>query len=370
MLRILDRYLLRELAMYVLAITAVLLVVMAGGTFARVLQRVADGTYPATVMFRVLGLRMVPLLVGIFPLACFLGLLSAFGRLYHDSEMHVLASSGVGLRELLKPIVMLGLPIIIVVAVIALWLGPLAQRYSHQLVDQANRSVVATGLDAGRFSELPQGEGTMFVASMSRDGKQLEQVFLVRENQADGDDVESLKVITAERGELYYGDSESERYLALHDGWQFNINMGQDDWGRMQYVRNDVALSNVESSDESRGGIGSASPTLDLWHSDSHKAKAELAWRVAAPVTTLVLIILAIPLSRQAPRESRYGRIVIAIISYFIYFSLLSLARSLMGQGTLSNSLPIWSLHVLITVGSLLVLWKQYAPRKIRRRQA
>jgi lipopolysaccharide export system permease protein len=54
MLSILDRYFLRELAQTVAATVVVLLVVVAGSAFAKVLQQVANGSFPASVMFQVL----------------------------------------------------------------------------------------------------------------------------------------------------------------------------------------------------------------------------------------------------------------------------------------------------------------------------
>src|SRR5699024_12091573 len=112
MLRILDRYILRELAMSVLAVAIVLLVVLAGGTFARVLQQVAQGSFPASVMFAVLGLRMVSALTALLPLALFLGVLVALGRMYHDSEMHVLSASGLGRRGILLRTAWLSLQVV------------------------------------------------------------------------------------------------------------------------------------------------------------------------------------------------------------------------------------------------------------------
>jgi len=69
--------------------------------------------------------------------------------------MHVLASSGMGPRGILKPIAMLGVLLAIAVGLLSLWLGPWAARTSDVLVAAANRSVIAAGLDAGRFTELP-----------------------------------------------------------------------------------------------------------------------------------------------------------------------------------------------------------------------
>lgn len=367
MLRILDRYILRELATSVLAVAVVLLVVLAGGTFARVLQQVAQGSYPASVMFDVLGLKMVSSLMGILPLALFLGVLVALGRLYHDSEMHVLAASGMGRRGLLKPAFLLGVPMAVLVGLVSLWLGPWAEQTSTKLITTANHSVIAAGLEAGRFTELPGRGGTIFVTGMNRDGTRLNKIFLVRQDPGSKKAPPALKVVTAKRGRLYPGSDGKGRYLALADGWQFKIPLGADNWSRMQYAGNDVALAEVQpDSGNDQGDIGSATSTVALVQSPDPQARAELAWRIAAPVTALVLVLLALPLSRQTPREPRYGRLLIAILFYFLYYSVLSLARSMISQGKMHSAAPIWLLHLIVVGVAAWFLWRQYAPRKVR----
>jgi lipopolysaccharide export system permease protein len=103
MLSILDRYFLRELGQTVVATTIVLLAIITGTTFAKVLQQVAAGSFPASVMFQVLGLRTLDGLTNLLPLAGFLGTLMALGRMYRESEMHVLSSAGMGPAGLLRP---------------------------------------------------------------------------------------------------------------------------------------------------------------------------------------------------------------------------------------------------------------------------
>ncbi len=367
MLRILDRYILREMAASVLAVAVVLLVVLAGGTFARVLQQVANGSYPASVMFDVLGLKMLASLSGLLPLALFLGLLVALGRLYHDSEMHVLAASGMGRRGLLRPAAWLAVPLALLIGLVSLWLGPWAENTSTVMITRANHSVIAAGLQAGRFTELPGGGGTIFVSRMNRDGTRLGKVFIARQSPGGDGDPPALKVVTARSGTLYPGSDGVGRYLALRDGWQFKVPLDANNWNRMRYRENDVSLAPVRPDNAgNQGGIGSATSTLALLQASGAEARAELAWRIAAPVTALVLAFLALPLARQTPREPRYGRLLIAVLCYFLYAGVLSLARAMISQGKVQGAAPIWVLHLLVVGAAAWFLWKQYAPWKTR----
>src|SRR3546814_16729025 len=99
-----------------------------------------------------------------------LGLLLAIGRLYRDSEMPVLTAIGVGPRRLLRPLMMLVLPVVAVIALCSLWLGPWARDYARGMVEAGNRSLLVAGLEPGRFIERPGGGGVGSVGLMANAG--------------------------------------------------------------------------------------------------------------------------------------------------------------------------------------------------------
>jgi lipopolysaccharide export system permease protein len=364
MLSILDRYFLRELAQTVVATTIVLLAIITGTTFAKVLQQVAGGSFPASVMFPVLGLRTLDGLTNLLPLAGFLGTMMALGRMYRESEMHVLASSGMGPRGLLKPVAILGSLVVLVTGLVSLWLGPWAVRTADALVAEANRSVIAAGLDAGRFTELPGRGGIIFVDKLSRDGSVLGKTFVATES-VDETGAVQLKLVTAAGGQLYQESNGDGRFMALRDGWQYKIPLGGNDWWRMQYVRNDVALSTVQADDDEDPTHAQGSWALAT--SAAPDARAEFAWRVHAPPMAFVLLMLALPLSRQSPREPRYGRLLLALLGFYFYYLLLALGRAQIGKGHWANSLPLLGVHLLALALAAWLFWRQYAPRKPRK---
>src|SRR5690606_10268615 len=148
-----------------------------GGVFADVLGDIAKGRVPAGMMLAQLGLQLLNYLPLILPLGLMLGLLLSVGRLYRDSEMHVLTAIGVGPRRLLRPVRLRVLPVGAVIGLCSRWLGPWARDYSRQMVEAGNRSLLVAGLGPGRFIELPGGGGVVYVGSMSNDGTHLSRIF-------------------------------------------------------------------------------------------------------------------------------------------------------------------------------------------------
>src|SRR5690606_14361755 len=142
----LDTYLFREFAQSTFAALVVLMIVSLGGVFADVLGDIARGRVPAGLMLSQLGLMVLNYLPLILPLGLMLGLLLAVGRLYRDSEMPVLVATGVGPRRLLRPLMMLVLPVVGAIAACSLWLGPWANGYAQRMVAEGNRSLLLAGL--------------------------------------------------------------------------------------------------------------------------------------------------------------------------------------------------------------------------------
>src|SRR3546814_2374196 len=95
-----------------------------------------------------LGLQSPNVLSLFLPLGLSVGLLLAIGRLYRDSEMPVLTAIGVGPRRLLRPLMMLVLPVVVVIALCSLWLGPWAR------VAQQRAGGHALGIGVVGFGEI------------------------------------------------------------------------------------------------------------------------------------------------------------------------------------------------------------------------
>jgi lipopolysaccharide export system permease protein len=343
MLRIIDRYLLRELAFGCFASAVVLLVVTLGGTVTDVLTKVARGRLPGNLVFEILGLRTLDALTVLVPLALFIGVLLAYGRLWRDNEMAVLQGAGMPLRDLLRPLAWIAVPVVAIVGLISFWLAPAAIRLSHSLVEEANRSLVVAGLEAGRFVQLPGRGGVIYVGAMNDGGSRFERMFVETE-RADGEDTR-IDVITAERGELRHESDGQGRFLALQDGFRVEGRVGHDDFRLLRFKGNDIALAENET-DDTPEALKRAAPFAELLAGNEPLQRAEVHWRLAAPLSVLILAVLAVPLSRTRPREARYAGILVALLCYLIYLGWLGIARSLIEQGKVPAFVGLWWVHL------------------------
>lgn len=368
MLRIIDRYLFRELAMTFLAIAAVLLLISIGESLIAVLNQVARGRVPADLLVAMIGLRAIDSLNVLLPLAVFLGILLAFGRLYKDSEMAVLGAAGLNVGGLLRPLALLAAPVALLLGLVAFWVAPAAMRFSQQLVDEANRSLLIAGLEPGRFVSLPGREGIIYVTGMSPEGARFQRMF-VESERMDADGTTQINIITARNGELYRDTSGGDRFLSLRDGFRVEGRPGQDDFRLLRFERNDIKLAENDAEDTS-DAVKRAAPTSELWTSTDLVQRAELHWRLAPLVSTLILALLALPLSRTNPRQPRYASLILAVLAYIAYANFLALGRSWIAHGKLAPSFGLWWVYLPTLLIALWLTWRGGRLRGRRRAAA
>ena len=370
-LRIVDRYLLRELAAGFLAATAILLLVMVGGAVADLLSKIAKGRIPADLLFTLIGLRTVGTLSILMPLAVLLGVLQAYGRLWRESEMAVLQSSGLDLGGLARPLILLIVPTMMLLGTISFWLAPAAERLSQTLLEEANRSLIIAGLEPGRFIELPGKDGEIYVGEMSSDGTTFKRMFVETERAEKDTGKTRVDVITATHGFLYHDADGIGRYLALQDGFRVEGKLGEDDYRLMRFVRNDIKLPDNENDDNDTTVKRSAPTGVLLRGGDDPVMRAELHWRLAAPLSALVLMVLALPLSKSSPREPRYARLLVAVLAWWVFNTGLGLGRSWISQGKLAPAFGFWWVYIpTIAVAAWLIWSSQRMPRAGVKRSA
>jgi lipopolysaccharide export system permease protein len=340
-----DRYLLREFSQAIFAAFVVLMMVSLGGVFANVLTQIASGRVPATMMLSQLGLQVIRYLPLILPLGLMLGLLLAVGRLYWDAEMPVLTSIGIGPGRLLRPLLLVSLPLVAVIALCSLWLGPWAKHTSQDMITAANHNLLITGLEPGRFTELPGGGGVVYVGSMSNDGTRLSRIFVYKQ---EGD---RLDVTTAKNGALSF-DGPDERYLTLNEGFRVEGPLAHGrDFRLMRYASNDLRLATDESKRD--GDDPQAMSTPDLLLDPRREAKAQIHYRLAPPLLALAFALLAVPLARSPPRQPRYGRILMGFLAYLVGMNLMILGTDWLGSGKLPMAAGLWWLVLPLLAAAL-----------------
>jgi lipopolysaccharide export system permease protein len=257
---------------------------------------------------------------------------------------------------MLRPLLALVLPVVMVVGACSLWLAPWAERVAKQMVNEASRNLLVAGLEPGRFTQIANG-GVVFVGRMSGDGSSFERIFIYRQKD------DRLDVTTSNKGHLEV-DDKGQRFLVLEDGFEVEgprAGAGRD-YRLMRYRRNEAqmpaASAKYDPNDPELLG------TLQLLGDPRPEARAHLHSRIAPPLLTLAFALLAVPLARSAPRQTRYGRVVLGFLVYLVAFELMLMGTNWLEEGKLPLALGLWWLVLPVLAGAV---WFYFTDGRMRR---
>lgn len=341
---ILHRYLLRESFMAWVGVTVVLLAIMLATRFARFLAQAAAGQLPREFLLNIVALSSLQYLVILIPVSLLLGIMLALGRMYRDHEVAAMTGCGVGPGTLYRPIGLLALCLAALTAALAFQIGPWAGRKADFLAKDAQRLIQFTPFESGRFKEVAGGRAVFYAAQVDPRGGGLDTVFArVMERRGPG-------IITAQRGAQELDPASGERVLRLEHGYRYAGEPGRADF---EIVRFDTLTTRIAPPEllylSSKRKIRETGLLLG---SEDPEDQAELQWRIAAPLTVLLLALIAVPLAHTSPRAGRYGKLVLGILAYLVYTNLLALAQAWVAKGYVPVSVGMWWVHGLALVAA------------------
>jgi lipopolysaccharide export system permease protein len=348
-MRIIERYIFREVLQNWLGVTLVLLVILLSNSLATVLSRAAQGGFGGKVVMILVGLSAIQQLVVLIPVGLFMGIMLALGRLGHESELTAMQACGLSNRKVLKPVLWLAM----LAAAILVWLSfeqaPNAARKAVELRSEALRKARFSSLEPGKFSTFSSNGGIVFYAE-SVDGQGvLHNVY------AERDDGNGLEIWIAKRA-IQQGIGEQQQTLLLYDGQRYQGTPGSSEFRIIDFAEGGipVGLPSVAAAGTSMEMQNSVS----LLGSEDMQHRAELQRRISSPLMVLVLSVLAVPLARLRPRQGRYAKVGYFILLYLFYSGLIVVAGNAMTNGQSPLWLGMWWVHGL---GVLLAVWLWYS---------
>lgn len=347
-MKIIDRYLIREMLVTWGAVTVVLLVIMIGNVLARSLSKVTEGAITAEVLLTLVGIQSINLLVTLIPLGLYIGILLAHGRFYRDNEMAVMYACGVGWRDIFKPTLVVGLIGVFLIASLSVFASPWSARQEQRIKAELSEQTGVSFLTAGKFVESSNGRAVFFTQNINSTKTQFNNVFMLRRR---GDEPASVDV--ARIANYQFDPASGNEYLVFTDGETSVGVPGEADYAVTQFKRQGVLRP---KSNASEPRLRTKGMTLQqLLDSSGLAEKAELQWRISIPLAALLLALLAVPLSYTSPREGRFAKIAIAILIYIPYANLLVLSRKWIASGNLPPWIGLWPVHLMV-VGLIVYL--------------
>ncbi len=347
-MRILDRYIFREVLSHTLLGLAVFTFVFFIPQLVRLMDlivRHAGGVGRITLLFLS---SLPPILVFTLPMAALVGVLIALGRLSADSEIVALHALGIGMRRLLLPVgALAGIAAALTVS-ITVWLGPASLRSLHRLELQIQSSQVPFAVQPRVFDERFPNT-VLYVEDVSATAAHWRGVFLAETGSATG-----MRITLAEDAIVVNDPAENKFELHLrggsthefdpHDPLRYNVStFGSSDLP--------IAISSSEGTTRSLSDAElSVGALLKIHGAGWRDSRIEFYRRLAFPAACLVFAMLGVSAGIRPRRGGRASGLVLTLLLIAGYYMLLLVGIRLAQQGLLHPAVGVWAANIITTV--------------------
>jgi lipopolysaccharide export system permease protein len=335
---IFRRSLQRELASAAGATFTVLFSILVTWTLIAILGRAAGGKVASGDVLSLIVFRSAELLPIILILTCFISVVLAVTRSYRDSEMVVWFASGQSLLAWIRPVLTLGLPMVFVVAALSLVVTPWAKMKSAEFVERFQKREDLQRVAPGQFRESSSNDRVFFVERSAEGTTVVQNVFV---NSVDGN---THSVVVAKQG-VIESDGKGGQFLVLSNGRRYEGIPGQANFQTMEFERYSMRVATQAPMLGADIPVAALS-TPALLLAPNRFTQAELLARIAAPITCLILMLLAIPLGFVNPRAGSSANMILALLIFFTYNNLVRLSEASVKQGKVAFATGWWPLHL------------------------
>jgi lipopolysaccharide export system permease protein len=347
---ILQRYIITEILKPAAAILIVLVIILASYSAITYLAQAVAGSLPPSTVGLLILLRIGMSLEVLLPTTFYLSVVIALGRLYKDSEMTALSACGVGILGVVRPVLLLSLPVAVLAGCASLYIRPESYEKIYRVMDQAQAEFDISRLEADHFLEIGKGKYVFFAEAVGNGPQGAQRVFI---RVAEGD---KRQVIQAQRMLQGTDSAEGQRVLVFQDGafYDFPVKGSQGSISHFEQAEYPLPADAAAGSRYRR----KAADSHELLKSSRLEDIAELQWRLSTPLTTVLLALVGVPLSKSNPRRGKYAKIGLAIFIFAIYYQSFVIAKTWVEKAVVSPWVGIWWVPFLMTMLAVWLLWR------------
>jgi lipopolysaccharide export system permease protein len=345
---IFKRALQRELASVAGATFTVLFTIFVTWTLISILGKAAGGKVASSDVLALIGFSVLNYLPTIIILTSFIAVIATVTRSYRDSEMVVWFASGQSLIRWVPPVLVFGLPMVAIVAALSFVATPWAKMKSAEFVERFEKREDLKRVSPGQFRESPSTNRVFFVEGSSRGSTVVQNVFV------NSVDESGSSIVVAKEG-VIEPDGKGGQYLVLKNGRRYLGQPGRADFQSMEFERYRMRVSSQVPMIGTEMPVDAMSTGTLLAVPQDRLTRAELLYRISAPISCLVLILLGIPLGFVNPRAGSSANLILALLIFFTYGNLSKVFENSVKQSKMSFGVAWWPLHLfaLLVVAGL-----------------
>jgi lipopolysaccharide export system permease protein len=359
--RLINRYILREIAVPFCMILFVLTFVLIMGKILQVMDLMINKGIGFTDIARLMLFLMPSFLMFTIPISLLIAILIGLGRLSGDNEWTVLKMSGISLYQLSVPVACAALAAFLMTLVTTIYLVPYGNLASKSLLFDMARQKASIGIREKVFIDDFQGI-LLYAERIPVHGDFLEGV-LISDSRISGEP----STIIARRAYLISNPDTMVITLRLEDGSTHMVDTGLKNYRKMDFRFYDVRLdlASTLAGDKNSGIKSSTEMSLTelktMIKNSGVKEEAlrelaiELNKKLTIPVSCLVFALIGMPLGIRAHRSVRSRGFTIGLFLVLIYYLFRLSGEALVETGRLSPIIGTWAPNWIFAAAGILL---------------
>lgn len=371
-MKILDRYLLREIVPAFLVSLGFIILVLLMNELFYLAEIFLTREVPLKVVLRVLIFLLPSILALALPLAFMSGVLGGLGRLAGDRETEALRLLGLSPGRVLGPVLVLGSGLFIICLIFTFWLTPAANYRWLQTMVNSVLSEVRLDLEPGRFLESLPGK-VLYLEKMKAGG-QWQEIFLYQKDDSGG-----VEIIAAGEARLELWPDRKEAWILLEKGRSYRLRPEDPDslsLAEFERSRQNLDLKSLKQN-FSLEKKSREKDIKELWKDrklfrgqdtyESRLTALELHKRFSLPATCLLFVFLGVGLGWRRWPGGRLGGYGLSLLLILAYYFLLITGEQKALQGSLAPWLAMWLPNVIVLAAGLYFFFRTFVgDRRIR----
>jgi LPS export ABC transporter permease LptF/LPS export ABC transporter permease LptG len=363
-MRILTRYILREVLSHALIGAAVFTFVLFTRDLGRILELVVRNSAPLPSVAEVFFYTVPVALTYTIPMGVLVGILIGLSRLAADSEITAMRASGLGVWTFLRVI-----SIFVVVAWLlalgnSVYLAPRSLAALGQLQDTLKSSQASFEVQPRVFYEgFPKivlyvqdikamSGGALwkgvFLADLTNPAAP--RISLAREGQlvSQGTDTLDLHLINGSTHETPDPRNPDQYQISTFQTTDIPLQIPAS---QSSQEHEPTSLAEIKFADLLQG-TQTEDPATRRWH------LIEYHRRLALPTACIVLALVGIPLGLSSKKGGKSSGFVLTVLLVFLYYSISLVGVSFAKQGRLSPAAGVWLADFIFVAGGIFLLWQ------------
>lgn len=359
-MKILRKYIIKEMIVMFLFSLAIFTFTLVVGNIIRLAELVINKGVDIRLVAK-LFLYLIPFLLSYtIPMSILTSTLLVFGRLSGDNEILAIRSSGINIYRLSFPLIVIGLLLSLFSVVLNNDVIPNMHFESRKIIKNIGIKTPAAYLEPGTFIKSFRGY-IIFIHEIS--GNKLKGVRIYQPQ-----DEHSTRTIIAEKGEFITLDNQNAVKLKLTNGTSDEPNPKNPiNFYKLNFKTYYLTLS-VDESISSSGytekkpkemsfqEIKNEIKRLGRYHVDTPSLFTEFHRKISISFSSLIFIIIGIPLGIFTSRGEKTVQFAIAIGVIVIYYILMAMSIALSLKGVWSPGFWMYMPNIITGAMGIILL--------------